>query len=95
MTHICVGKLTIISSDNGLSPGRRLAIIWNNAGMFLIGLFVKEIRFNFEKKYIQWHYASHYLLNLKSEFGFLMICHHEIRAEWAKTEIMDPNELFS
>ena len=35
-THICVGKLTIIGSDNGLSPGRRQAIIWNNAGILLI-----------------------------------------------------------
>ena len=26
--HICVGKLTIIGSDNGLSPERRQAIIW-------------------------------------------------------------------
>ena len=26
-THICVGKLTTIGSDNGLSPGRRQAII--------------------------------------------------------------------
>ena len=26
-THICVGKLTIIDSDNGLSPGRHQAII--------------------------------------------------------------------
>ena len=37
VTHICVGKLTIIGSDNGLSPGRRQAIIWNNAGILLIG----------------------------------------------------------
>ena len=37
MTHICVGKLTIISSDNGLSPGRRQAIIQTNAGILLIG----------------------------------------------------------
>ena len=37
MTHICVGKLTIIGSDNGLSPGRRQAIIWTNAGILLIG----------------------------------------------------------
>ena len=36
MTHICVGKLAIISSDNGLSPGRRQAIIWTNAGILLI-----------------------------------------------------------
>ena len=35
--HICVGKLTIIDSDNGLSPGRGQAIIWTNAGILLIG----------------------------------------------------------
>ena len=37
MTHICVGKLTIIGSDNGLLPGRRQAIIWTNAGILLFG----------------------------------------------------------
>ena len=37
-THICVRKLTIIASDNGLSPGRREAIIWNNARILSIGL---------------------------------------------------------
>ena len=37
VTHICVSKLTIISSDNGLSPRRRQAIIWTNAGILLIG----------------------------------------------------------
>ena len=36
-THICVGELTIIVSDNGLSPGRRQAIFWTNAGILLIG----------------------------------------------------------
>ena len=36
-THICVSKLTIIASDNGLSPDRRQAIIWTNAGILLIG----------------------------------------------------------
>ena len=35
--HICVGKLITICSDNGLSPGRRQAIIWTNAGISLIG----------------------------------------------------------
>ena len=33
---MCVGNLTIIGSDNGLSPGRRQAISWNNVGMLLI-----------------------------------------------------------
>ena len=36
VTHICVNKQTIIVSDNGLSPGRRQAIIWNNVGLLLI-----------------------------------------------------------
>ena len=36
VTHICVGKLTTTGSDNGLSPGRRQAIIWTNAGILLI-----------------------------------------------------------
>ena len=36
MTHICVSKVIIIGSDNGLSPGRRQAIIWTNAGILLI-----------------------------------------------------------
>ena len=30
-------NLTIIGSDNGLSPGRRQAIIWTNDGILLIG----------------------------------------------------------
>ena len=37
VTHICVGNLIIIGSDNGLSPGWRQAIIWTNAGILLIG----------------------------------------------------------
>ena len=37
MTHICVSNLIIIGSDNGLSPGRRQAIIWTNAGILFIG----------------------------------------------------------
>ena len=37
VTYIFVGNLTIIGPDNGLSPGRRQAIIWTNAGILLIG----------------------------------------------------------
>ena len=36
VTHICVSKLTITGSDNGLWLGRRQAIIWTDAGIFLI-----------------------------------------------------------
>ena len=37
VTHICVIKLTIIGSDNGLSPDRRQAISLTNAGILSIG----------------------------------------------------------
>ena len=36
-THICIGNLTIFSSGNGLSPGRRQPIIWTNAKIFFKG----------------------------------------------------------
>ena len=37
VTHICVNKLTITGSDNGLSPGRGQTIIGTNDGKLLIG----------------------------------------------------------
>ena len=37
VTKICVGKQTIIGSDNGLSLERRQAIVWPSAGILLIG----------------------------------------------------------
>ena len=43
MMHICVGKLTTIGSDNGLSARRRQAIIWTNAGI----LFIRPLGANF------------------------------------------------
>ena len=57
MTHICVGKQTIIGSDHGLSPGRRQAIIYTNAGILLIGslgtnfseISIKSLTFSFTK----------------------------------------------
>ena len=61
VTHTCVSKLTNIGSDNGLSPGRRQAIIWTNAGILLIGplgtIFSEiliEIRpFSFKKMHLK------------------------------------------
>ena len=57
MTYICVGNLTTIGSDNGLSPDRRQAIIWTNAGILLIGplwtnfseISIKSPTFSFKK----------------------------------------------
>ena len=57
MTHICVGILTIIGSDNGLSPGWHQAIIWTNAGILsiwplgtnLIEILIEILTFSFKK----------------------------------------------
>ena len=49
VTHICVNKLTITGSDNGLSPDRRQAIIWTNAGILLIG----PLRTNFNESLVE------------------------------------------
>ena len=56
MTHICVSKLTIIGSDNGLPPGRRQAIIWNNDEILLIqtlGTNLSEILSEIHSNFIQ------------------------------------------
>ena len=61
VTQICVSKLTIIGSDNGLSPGRRQAIIWTNDIILLIRTFrthiseiVNEIHtFSFKKMHFK------------------------------------------
>ena len=47
--HICVNKLAIIGSDNGLSPGRRQAIIWTNAGILLIGPHGNRLQWNLNR----------------------------------------------
>ena len=60
MTHICVSKLTIISSDNGLSPGRRQAIIWTNAGILSIGP-LKQTSVKFYSKIKQFHWKKIHL----------------------------------
>ena len=47
VTHIYLGKLTIIGSDNDLSPDRHQAITWTNGGIMLIGPSGKiSIKFN-------------------------------------------------
>ena len=62
MTHICMGKPTIIAgSDNGLSPDRRQVIIWTNAGLLLIGpietnfseILIEILAFSFKKIHLK------------------------------------------
>ena len=58
VTHICVSKLTIIGSHNGLSPDRRHAIIWTKAGILSSGTNFGEILieidvFSFQKMHLK------------------------------------------
>ena len=55
VTHICVSKLTVIGSGNGLSPGRRQLIVRTNAGILLIGPYDK----------FQWHFNRNANFSLK------------------------------
>ena len=64
-THICVSKLTIIGSDNGLSPCRRQAIIWTNAGTLLI----RPLATNFSEISIEIHIFSFKNIHLKMSSG--------------------------
>ena len=61
VTHICVGNLTIIGADNGLSPGRRQAITWTNVGILLIG----PLGTNFSEILIGIHTVSFKKIHLK------------------------------
>ena len=59
--HICFSKLTIIGSDNGLSPGRRQAIIWTSVGILLIAplgtnfgeILIEILTFSFKKMHLK------------------------------------------
>ena len=58
---ICISKLTIIGSDNGLSPGRRQAIIWTIDGILLIW----PLRTKFSEVLIKIHILSSKKTHLK------------------------------
>ena len=65
VTHICVFNVTIIGSDNGLSPGRRQAITWTNVGILLIG----PLGTNFSEMLIEIHTFSFKKIHLKMSSG--------------------------
>ena len=65
VSHICVSELTIIGSDNGLSPGQRQAIMWTNAEILLIGPWGT----NFSEISIEIYTFSFKKMHLKMLFG--------------------------
>ena len=103
VTHICVSKLTIIGSDNGLSPGRRQAIIWTNDGILLIRTFrthfseiVSEIHtFSFKKMHFKmssgkWRPSClglNELRGLGHDYSISSMLAMEILQSWAERSI--------
>ena len=61
VTHICVSKLSIIGSDDGLSLGQRQAIIWTKAGILLF----LPLGTNFNEMLIEIHTFSVKKMHLK------------------------------
>ena len=64
-TKKCVGKLTIIGSDNGLSPGRRQAIIWTNVRI----LSLRTLGTNFSEILLECHSFSFKKMHMKMSSG--------------------------
>ena len=84
MTHICVTKITLISSDNGLAPSRRQAIIWTSVGILLIGpletnfseILIEIYTFSFKKRHLKLSSANWWpfclgLNELKSLYSYV------------------------
>ena len=65
MTHIRVSKLAITGPDNDLSPGRRQAIIWTNAGILLI----RTLETNFSEILIKINTFSFKKMHMKMSSG--------------------------
>ena len=69
---MCITKIIIIGSDNGLVPGRHKAIIWTNDGILLIrplGINISVILiqiniFSFKKMHLKTLSAKWHLLDL-------------------------------
>ena len=84
VTHICVSKIITIGSDNGLSPGRRQAIIWTNAGILLIGplglnfneVLIEIKAYSFKK--IHLHYCDVIMGEIASQIFSLTIVYSTV-----------------
>ena len=67
--HICISKLTIIGSDNGLAPDWQQAIIWTNSRVFLI----QSIGTNFNQILSKIHTFSFKKMHLNMSSGKLRL----------------------
>ena len=94
--YICVNKLIIIGSDNGLSPDRRQAIISTNAGLLLIGpigtnfseILTGILTFSFKKMRLKVSSAKRrpFCLSLNV---FSCLSDHCMKTQWCSDAITD------
>ena len=89
--RIYVGNLTNIGSDNGLSPGRRQAIIWSrdssNAGILLMGLIGTNFSEVSSAKYqpLKFHWILFQMVQLtifQHWFGAIQATSHYLNQWW-------------
>ena len=93
MTHICVSKLTIIGSYNGLLPGRRQATIWTNDGKLLIqtlGTNFSEIlseihTFSFKKMHLNMSFCLNLNVLVNQLFSQPLL---ELRLEYCGSQFL-------
>ena len=88
VTHICVIKLTVTGSDNGLSPERRQAIIWTNAGILLI----RTLGTNFSEILCEIHSFSFSKIHLKmssAKWRLFGLGLNELTWHWGPNLIQD------
>ena len=86
--HICVSKLTIIGSDNGLLPGGRQTIIWTNVGILSTG----PLETNFSELLIEINTFSFKKMHLKMSSGkWRPSCHslNVLTPHWTKRSRID------
>ena len=101
VTHKWVSKLTIIGSDNGLSPGQHHAIIWTNAGILIIG----PLGTNLKEILIEIHTFSFKKIHFKTSSGkwwpfclclnmltFLVKLEYSRRTRWITWMLMQSSE---
>ena len=87
VTHICVGKQTIIGSDNGLASGWRQVIIWTNAKIMLIGplgtksdeIVIEIHTFPFKK--IHLHYIDIIMTTMASQITSLTVVYSTVYSD--------------
>ena len=88
MTNICLSKLAIIGSDNGLLPDRRQAIIWINAEILLnrpLGtnfseILIELLTFSFKKMHLKRLSAKRRPFCL----GLYELTHYSLVMPWQK-----------